>query len=303
MIDNNHTSEDSTVETRIFKGKSGNNNFNIDLGESSYVISDSGGIDTLTFKNTKVENLEYSIKDGRHYIRDKQTQHVVTFDDAGYAERNRNIDEACDYFESIYYSTDMEKAIEAYSDTNIKLNNLKDKISELYKIAHNEINQKDLFSRPVNNIIHNLDELISIAGSRGDKQSSQLFLELKIAFNDYTYFLVDSATNHNIIEMINIDGKRYNVKDLLVSTALDVPSATPGGDISDLADITDVKILKNGTFDYTEQELENINIEQYNTNTMIEYMAEFKDLGQQLGIQELPFYSSSDFMPPIVQVN
>ncbi|CNL08401.1 Uncharacterised protein [Yersinia mollaretii] len=303
MIDNNHTTEDSTVETRVLKGKSGNNNFNIDLGESSYVISDSGGTDTLIFKNTKVENLEYSIKDGRHYIRDKQTQNVVTFDDSGSAERERNVDNAYNRFQSAYHSADMKKATEIYSSTDIKLDNLKDKISELHEIAHNEINPEDLFLRPVNDINNKFNNLISNANSQGDKQSSQLFSELKTAFNDYTSQLVKVAINHNIIEEINIDGKKYAVKNLLASSALDAPSATPRGDISDLSEITDVKILKNGTFDYTEQELDNLNIERYNTNTMIEYMAEFKDLGQQLGIQELPFYSSSDFMPPIVQVN
>ncbi|CQD39140.1 hypothetical protein [Yersinia mollaretii] len=303
MIDNNHTTENSTVETRILKGKSGNNNFNIDLGESSYVISDSGGADTLTFKNTKLENLEYSIKDGRAYIRDKKTQNVVTFDDSGYTEREGNVDKAYNRFQSAYHGTDMQKAIEKHSDTNIKLDNLKYKISELYEIAHNEMNPEDLFLRPINDINNKFDKLISIANSQGDKQSSQLFSELKTAFNDYTSQLVKLATNHNIIEEINIDGKKYGVKNLLVSTALDAPSATPRGDISDLADITDVKILKNGTFDYTEQELENLNIERYETNTMVEYMAEFKDLGQELGLQDLPFHDYSGFFPPIVQVN
>lgn len=89
MTDNNHTTEDSIIQLIVLKGGTGNSNFNIDLGVSNYVIKDAGGIDTLIFKNTKINNLEYSNKDGRAYIRDKKTKNVVTFDDSGYAERKK----------------------------------------------------------------------------------------------------------------------------------------------------------------------------------------------------------------------
>lgn len=305
MIDNNHTTEDSTVETRILKGKSGNNNFNIDLGESSYVISDSGGTDTLTFKNTKVENLEYSIKDGRHYIRDKQTKNVVTFDDTGGAERGENIMKAYNTFQSAYDSneTSIKDAIEKYFGDNINPDFIQRGINDLFYISHHEISPEELLPQYINNLKNAFGALINITNSRGDGINSQLFFELKTLFNEFAPQFAKLATNHsNVIEEIILDGKTHAVKELLFSKALNKTIATSGDDSSKLVDMANVIMLKN-VADYSWEELEKLNIERYNTNTMIEYMAEFKDLGQRLGIQELPFYSSSDFMPPIVQVN
>lgn len=305
MIDNNHTTEDSTVETRILKGKSGNNNFNIDLGESSYVISDSGGTDTLTFKNTKVENLEYSIKDGRHYIRDKQTKNVVTFDDTGGAERGENIMKAYNTFQSAYDSneTSIKDAIDKYFGDNINPDFIQRGINDLFYISHHETSPEELLPQYINNLKNAFGALINITNSRGDGINSQLFFELKTLFNEFAPQFAKLATNHsNVIEEIILDGKTHAVKELLFSKALNKTIATSGDDSSKLVDMANVIMLKN-VADYSWEELEKLNIERYNTNTMIEYMAEFKDLGQRLGIQELPFYSSSDFMPPIVQVN
>ncbi|CNK25225.1 hypothetical protein [Yersinia mollaretii] len=306
MIDNNHTTEDSTVETIILKGKSGNNNFNIDLGESSYVIRDSGGTDTLTFKNTKVENLEYSIKDGRHYIRDKQTKNVVTFDDTGGAERGENIMEAYNTFQSAYDSneTTIKDAIEKYFGDNIDPDFIQRGINDLFYISYHEISPEGLLPQYINNLKNAFGALIEITNSRGDGINSLLFLELKTLFDEFVPQFAKLANNHsNVIEEIILDGKTHAVEELLFSKALNKTRATYGDDSSKLVDMANVIMLKKNVAYYSWEELEKLNIERYETNTMVEYMAEFKDLGQRLGIQELPFYSSSDFMPPIVQVN
>lgn len=308
MIDKNPATENSAVEVIVLEGMSGDNNFNVDLGASNYVIRDPGGIDTLTLENTKIENLEYSIKDGRHYIRDKQTKNVVTFEDTGYAERERNIYKAEDLFQTAYTNNknDIEKSIETYFNTSINPGQLQRQIKNLYVIAYNKTDPKTLLPHYIKNINNIFNIVINIANSLDDSNISQLFSELKTLFNEFASQLdelAQQAINHNnVIEEIAIGGKKYAAKDFLVSTALNKSKTTPGDDISKLVDMTNVRILKNDTFDYTEKELKNLNVEQCNTDTIIEYIAEFKDLGQPLGIQELPFYHAPDFSPNPVQI-
>lgn len=192
MIHFNHATEDSVVETsvKVLKGKSGDDNFKIDLAQSHYVIKDTGGTDTLTFKNTKKDDLEYSYKDGHAYIRDKKTKNVVTF-------------------------------------------------------------QLDM-------------------------------------------------NNTTVIEKIDIDGKTYDVKDLLVSNHLPPQRATSPTDVTD---INDIRTLKDKVSDYTEKDVRENYKAELSAGAMIEYMAGFKDLGQELGIQRLPHML--DFNPKfnIVETN
>ncbi|MDR4895515.1 hypothetical protein RF656_01940, partial [Yersinia kristensenii] len=119
--------------------------------------------------------------------------------------------------------------------------------------------------------------------------------------------LVKLDINHGtVIEKIVIDGKVYDVSELLVSKPLDNPFTNPNkviSDISDVADITDVRMLRDNISDYTEQEAEYLNDEIYSADTMIEYMAGFKDLGQELGTQRLPDYFDFNPMHSVVTAN
>ncbi|WP_145554673.1 hypothetical protein [Yersinia canariae] len=304
MTDNNHAAEDSATKARILKGESGDDNFNIDLGSRNYVIRDTGGSDTLTFKNTKIDNLEYSNKEGRAYIRDKKTQNVVTFDDSGYAERKRNVDKTYDSFKSIYQSIDMNKTLEMETDTGVSIHSEQSEFHKIYDFYQKGMVPAALLSRSVDSVNSKLSEMISIADSRNDKKSSNLYTTIKTSFSDYTSQLLKLDINHaTVIEKINIDGKIYDVNSLLVSAAFNNSSATHPKDISDLADITDIRILKDNISDYTEQEVEDLHTEIYSAGTMIEYMAGFKDLGKQLGIQNLPHYYDFNPMPDIVPVH
>ncbi|MBW5810800.1 hypothetical protein [Yersinia kristensenii] len=307
MTDNSHATEDSAVEVRVLKGKSGNNNFNIDLGKSHYVISDAGGTDTLTFKNTKIENLEYSSKDGRAYIRDKKTQNVVTFNDSGYAERKRNLDKAYEAFNSTYQNVDVMNATKTHSYTAIQSRNALFEFDKMYDFYQKGRVPAALLSESIDNVNSHFDEIINIANSQNDEKSSELYTKIKTAFSDYTSQLVKLDINHGtVIEKIVIDGKVYDVSELLVSKPLDNPFTNPNkviSDISDVADITDVRMLRDNISDYTEQEAEYLNDEIYSADTMIEYMAGFKDLGQELGTQRLPGYFDFNPMHSVVTAN
>ncbi|MGE4800463.1 hypothetical protein AB8989_08755 [Yersinia hibernica] len=306
MINNHHATENS--EVKVLNGESVDDNFEIDLGVNSYVIRDSGGIDTLTFKDTKIENLEYSNRGGRAYIRDKKTQNVVTFDDSGYAERKRNVDKAYDSFNSTYQSIDMEKALAMESDTGITFRRELFEFHKLYDFYQQGRFPAALLSESVDHVNSKLDEMIGVADSRNNKNSLTLYTTIKTAFSDYTTQLIELDTNHaTVIEKINVDGKIYDIKDVLISPALnnpytEHPEKTPKN-ISELADITNIRMLKDNISDYTEKEVENLNDEIYSADTMIEYMAEFKDLGQELGIQRMPNYYDFNPMPNIVTVH
>lgn len=299
MTNNSYTTEDSASNLTVLKINSGNDNFNIDLGKSNYVIRDIGGTDTLTFINTKKDNLEYSNKDGRAYIRDKKSQNVVTFDDVGYAERKKNVDKAYEAFNSTYQSIDMEKALEMESDTGVRLHDAQSGFHTMYNFYQKGRIPADLLSKSVGKVNNKFDDMISIANSRNDEKSSKLYTTIKKAFREYTSQLLKLDTNHKtVIEKIDINGNVYNANDLLVSTPLENPFTNPNKvifDISDLTDITDIRILKDNYSDYTEQEVEDIQDELYSSDMMPEYMAGFKDLGQELGIQRVPAYY--DFNP------
>ncbi|EKN4710942.1 TPA: hypothetical protein ACPY5O_001503 [Yersinia enterocolitica] len=298
MTDNNHTTEDPTIELIVLKGSAGNGNFNIDLGVSNYVIKDAGGIDTLTFKNTKINNLEYSNKDGRAYIRDKKTKNIVTFDDSGYAERKINVDKAYVSFKSTYQNkkSNVDKIFEMETEIGVKFNKVEFELNEIYDFYQRGMIRANLLSQSVNNVNSKLDEIINIANSRGDQKSSDQYTEIKKAFSDYTSQLIKLDINHEtVIEKININGKVYDANKLLISKTLDNPYAKTYKKTSDLTDITGVRILKDNYSDYTEQEIEDIQDELYSSGMMSEYMAGFKDLGQELGIQRAPTYY--DFNP------
>lgn len=310
MTDNSHATEDSAVEVRVLKGKSGNNNFNIDLEKSHYVISDAGGTDTLTFKNTKIENLEYSSKDGRAYIRDKKTQNVITFNDSGYAERKRNLDKAYEAFNSTDQNVDVMNATKTHPYTAIQSRNALFEFDKMYDFYQEGRVPAALLSESIDNVNSHFEEIINIANSQNDEKSSELYTKIKTAFSDYTSQLVKLDINHGtVIEKIVIDGKVYDVSELLVSKPLDNPFTNTNkvisdiSDISDVADITDVRMLRDNISDYTEQEAEYLNDEIYSADTMIEYMAGFKDLGQELGTQRLPGYFDFNPMHSVVTAN
>ena len=301
MTNNNHTTEDSAVELEL-NGNSGNSNFNIDLGIGNYVIKDTGGIDTLIFENTKINNLEYSNKDGRAYIRDKKTKNVVTFDDNGYAERKINIDKSHDLFKSTYQTKKnyVDKIFEMGTEIGIEFNKVEFEFNKIYGFYKRGMIPASLLSESVNNVNNKLDEIINIADSRDDQKSSEQYSGIKKAFSDYTSQLIKLDINHEtVIEKINIDGKVYDANKLLTSKTLDNPYAKTSKNTSVLTDISGVRILKDKISDYTEEEVEIITDEIY-SNHMIEYMAGFKELGQELGIQNPPhlfdFNPSSGFI-------
>ncbi|CNH55198.1 Uncharacterised protein [Yersinia aldovae] len=306
MTDNSHAIENSVIEVRVLKGSSANENFSIDLGLSNYVIRDTGGTDTLTFKNTKIENLEYSYKEGRAYIRDKKTQNIVTFDDNGYATRKINVDKAYDSFNSIYQSIDMDKTLKMESETGVSFSNVKFEFDKMYGFYQKGMIPAALLSESVNNVNSKLDKIINIADSLNEKNSSNLYTTIKKAFHDYTSQLIKLDTNHEtVIEKIKIDNTLYDASEVLISPALNNSDTTfPKNisDMSDIADITNVRALKDDIYDYTEKEVEKINNE-IHSNPMIEYMAGFKDLGQELGIQKLPHLFDFNPMPEIVMTN
>ncbi|HDL7825838.1 TPA: hypothetical protein PXP39_002000 [Yersinia enterocolitica] len=314
MADNNHTAEDSGIELVVLEGDLGNNDFNIDLGVRNYIIKDTGGIDTLTFSNTKIGNLEYSNKYGRAYIRDKKTKNVVTFDDTGYDKRQRNVDKTYDFFNLKYQSIDMNKALDMYSDTGIRFHDAQSKFHTMYDFYQKGWVPANLLSESASDVINKLDNIVRAYDSLGDEKKSEKYTTIKKAFSEYTSQLIKLETDHTtVIEKIKINNKVYNVNDLLVSKPLEKQFSNHNkviSNISDLADITNVKILKDNYSDYIKDHVEGETeegrqeridkaLELFASDTMVEYMAGFKDLGQELGIQRKPHYFDFNPMPQI----
>ncbi|WP_145932087.1 hypothetical protein [Yersinia bercovieri] len=305
MNNNPHLIKDIPVETTVLKGKSENNDFNIELGKGNYVISDTGGIDTLTFKNTRLEDLEYSTKGDRTYIRDKKSQNVVTFDDTGYTERKQKLDLAHVEFDKIYQEIDMHELNKISHSTKSHYSEEMSEFVKVYDLYQRNLIPPKFLSEASANVVKELDVIIKFYDESGIKEQADKFITIKNIFHDYTYKLINLNIDHtSVIEKINISGEIYDAKKLLLSKPLDNLSEdyTLVKESSELTDLAHVKMLKNSLSDYTKEEVIRLEEKQYSQNTMIEYMAEFKDLGQELGIQELPSYS--DYYPmPLAAIN
>ncbi|WP_145525477.1 hypothetical protein [Yersinia vastinensis] len=309
-MENNHQVEkENPTAAKIIKGNYGDTNFKVNLRESHYVIRDPGGTDTLTFIDAKKEDLEYSAKDGRIFIRDKASKNVVTFDDIGYAGRKQNIDKAYAEFNLTTRGNRVNSHYENALDININYEHKSWDFNKMHGFYQRGLVPASLLSRSATDVISALDEKIRVAKENNDQQAVNEFTAEKNAFSHYTSQLINLDINHGaVIEKIKIGDTTYNAKDLLISQPLGKSRTHSDQNISDIVDITKVEKLRDKVSDYTLEEIEKaesdieearmtafINNEKYSPDTMIEYMAGFKDLGQELGIQRIPNYF--DFQP------
>ncbi|EPZ8125653.1 hypothetical protein ACXV6R_003535 [Yersinia enterocolitica] len=213
----------------------------------------------------------------------------------------------------------MNKALDMYSDTGIRFHDAQSKFHTMYDFYQKGRVPANLLSESAADVINQLDEIVSFYDSLGDEKNSEKYTTIKTAFSEYTSQLIKLETDHTtVIEKIKINDKVYDVNDLLVSTPLENPFANRKktiSNISDLADITNVRILKDNFSDYIkdhvggemeegrqeriDKALELFDKIQYSSDTMVEYMAGFKDLGQELGIQRKPHYFDFNPMPQI----
>ncbi|WP_145496124.1 hypothetical protein, partial [Yersinia bercovieri] len=107
MINNDHYSTNTKPEIIELESKLENNKLEVDLSKKSYIISDTDGTATLTFKNSKKENLVYIPGENCSYLLDKKSGHKVTFSNAGYAGYNQalaNLQKAADELEDALFN-------------------------------------------------------------------------------------------------------------------------------------------------------------------------------------------------------
>lgn len=306
----------------IMEGTS-DDNIEVDLSKDNYAISDAGGTDTLTMINVKKEDLEYSTRNGRYYIRDKKSQNILILDNPTYAEYKQKVSEIEFELNEIIQENKTFKLNENYEhpintknknkhnsheypkyENAVELNNRHEYSIRNFFTMQSEYKEgretsRDL-SQYANYISEQLDEHIKIATAYNDNEAVAVFTARKEALSNYAALLLQSDDeNHGtVVENIIIEGITYSARELLVSEPVDNLNQASVQSTTNAFNITGVKMLKDSATDYENlAEVDAITEEMALSNTTIEYMAGFKDLGQQLGIQRLPTYYD---MHPIV---
>ncbi|CNL19481.1 hypothetical protein N0H69_09285 [Yersinia alsatica] len=321
----NRDDSDTTIKEIIIKKGTSNDDIEVDLSKNNYVISDAGGTDTLTMINVKKEDLEYSTKNGRYYIRDKKSQNILILDNPTYAEYKQKVskiefelNEIIQENKTFKLNGNYEHPIntknknkhnshEYFKHENaVELNNRHEYSIHNFFTMQSAYKDGDVISRDLSSyatyISKQLDEHIEIAAAYNDNEAVAVFTARKEAFSNYADLLLqsDDANHGTVVEKVIIEGITYDVKKLLVSDSVDNLNHAPVQDIAGTTNIAGVKMLKDSVTDYKNwAEVEAITEEMALSNTTIEYMAGFKDLGQQLGIQRLPTH---DEMTPMTMI-
>lgn len=310
-------------EATINKGTSDDDS-GLDLSKDNYIITDT---DIITITNVRKEDLEYSTKNGRYFIRDKKSKHILILDNPTYLEYKQKVTKV-----EVKVEFELNEIIE--KNKKFKLNeNYEHPINTKNKNKHNsheyfmhenaaELNNRhensirnfftmqseykkgDVISRDLSKyatyISKQLDNHIEIATAYNDNEAVAVFTARKEAFSNYADLLIQSDdANHGIVvKKIIIEDTTYDAKELLVSDSVDSLNYVPVKDIVGTTKLADVKMLIDSVTDYENlAEVEAITEETALSDTMIEYMSGLKDLEKQLGIQRLPTYYD---MHPIV---
>ncbi|CNE76185.1 Uncharacterised protein [Yersinia bercovieri] len=333
MINNDHYSINTKSETIELEGKLENNKFEVDLRQRNYIISNADGTATLTFKNSKKENLVYIPGENCSYLLDKESGHKVTFSNAGYAGYNQalaNLQEAADEIEHALfnnYDLTIDGDGDIYRDAitaNKHYNKVINDSNFTHQILYQNYNEGDipteLILHKINNVIEVVDIKIRILISKQNEKIDNLNA-MKDEITNYNKLLHD--INNNIdskrIDRLNAEKKAFsNYKNLLhdLNNHI-VDNQMTGIKEMIIENVTyDSKkfITSNKTnslqvnslddyFDYTNNESECINPEGYPYDVMAEYISEFSDQMQSSGVQcEVPPFDTGN-LPTIAMIH